>query len=329
MERASLRLPLLLLALGACTDTRDSPGVIVVVRDEPAGEQCAAGGQRIDIGADDGDSGGQAGDGILHAGEVESSSFVCNGESGDEGSVGMPGLASVTQVVAEPPGPACDAGGVRILAGLDDGHPGGIAADGILQSEEIDSEEVVCDASGAGASILTRQGVTPLGVCLHGGRRVEFGLDDGEGEGDAGDGILHDDEVDDTLDICRDVRVGRYYLLPVTFSLEFARTACEDVGMALADWSDSDDLDDMIELCQLGPEREPDIFEWICFTRYRVVGGASTSIYDESAMPSVPTEYWEVGYPAGIEGRPIVVRQRFGNFAEILNPGYPICVPPQ
>ena len=47
------------------------------VSTEPPGENCVAGGTRIESGRDNGDGGGTAGDGILQAGEVDSTEFVC------------------------------------------------------------------------------------------------------------------------------------------------------------------------------------------------------------------------------------------------------------
>jgi len=47
----------------------------VVLTDEPAGANCAAGGQRVDSGLDDDDSG------TLEAGEIDQTSYVCNGVS--------------------------------------------------------------------------------------------------------------------------------------------------------------------------------------------------------------------------------------------------------
>ncbi|MBT8493559.1 MAG: hypothetical protein KJO07_10915, partial [Deltaproteobacteria bacterium] len=44
---------------------------------------CPFGGNRIDIGLDNGDGGETAGDGVLGAGEIDSTSFLCNGEDED------------------------------------------------------------------------------------------------------------------------------------------------------------------------------------------------------------------------------------------------------
>jgi hypothetical protein len=69
---------------------------------EPAGANCANGGQKIETGLDDGDGGGTANDGILQSGEVDSTSYVCNGANGTNGTIaaqscGDPG-SSVTGI---------------------------------------------------------------------------------------------------------------------------------------------------------------------------------------------------------------------------------------
>ena len=57
---------------------------LVAIGQEPPGERCPTGGQRIDVGADDGEPAGVARDGSLQAEEVDSSSWVCNGSTGQD-----------------------------------------------------------------------------------------------------------------------------------------------------------------------------------------------------------------------------------------------------
>jgi uncharacterized protein (TIGR03382 family) len=55
----------------------------------PAGDaSCAEGGVRIDVGLDNGDGGGVAADGTLEPGEIDSTSYVCNGTNGAAGADG-------------------------------------------------------------------------------------------------------------------------------------------------------------------------------------------------------------------------------------------------
>jgi len=81
---------LVLALLGGCGGDDDggaSPGQLVRVVDEPPGDNCAGGGSAIETGTDDN------GDGVLDAGEVESTSYVCAGGGGSARDVG--GFAAV------------------------------------------------------------------------------------------------------------------------------------------------------------------------------------------------------------------------------------------
>jgi hypothetical protein len=44
-----------------------------------AGATCATGGVTIQVGLDNGDGGGTAGNGVLESGEVDDSTIICNG----------------------------------------------------------------------------------------------------------------------------------------------------------------------------------------------------------------------------------------------------------
>jgi hypothetical protein len=87
------------------------------------------------------------------------------------------------------PGTECPHGGTAVQAGADtDG-------DGVLDDDEIEQTEVVCDP-GAGDT-LTREDPIPAGaLCPSGGTAVHTGVDDD------GDGVLDDDEIDDTVNVC-------------------------------------------------------------------------------------------------------------------------------
>lgn len=71
---------------------------LVSITDEPAGANCAAGGKKIYAGLDNGDGGGTAGNDVLEPGEVDSTSYVCNGAQGPQGPQGPQGEQG-------PPGP--------------------------------------------------------------------------------------------------------------------------------------------------------------------------------------------------------------------------------
>lgn len=76
----------LALALISCKGGQGAPGAPGVgalfnVSDEPAGTNCTEGGRKIELGLDNGDGAGVAQNGVLEAGEVDRTSYVCNGRS--------------------------------------------------------------------------------------------------------------------------------------------------------------------------------------------------------------------------------------------------------
>ena len=126
--------------------------VAIALSDEPAGDHCAAGGTRIDVGTDD------DGDGVLDSGEIDATSYVCDGADDTTADTTVL-LATAT----EPAGTACASGGTRIDAGVDDD------ADGTLDADEIDSTTYVC---------------LPAPNCWFD--------DDGDGYGDAANGFYNE-----------------------------------------------------------------------------------------------------------------------------------------
>ena len=68
---------------------------LVKVSAEGAGAACPAGGQKVEIGLDNGDGGGTASDGELQSGEVDSTTYVCNGAPGSKGADGANGIDGV------------------------------------------------------------------------------------------------------------------------------------------------------------------------------------------------------------------------------------------
>ena len=64
---------------------------LVVLSVEPPGVNCAEGGLQVDSGLDNGDGGGIPRDGILQAGEIDSTGYSCNGEPGPDGPEGPQG----------------------------------------------------------------------------------------------------------------------------------------------------------------------------------------------------------------------------------------------
>ena len=130
----------------------------VLMSGEAAGAHCATGGQRISVGID-ADS-----DGALSAGEVQSTSYVCNGARGDDG---LNSLSTVEPIGA---GAACPQGGSRISSGLDANR------NGVLDASEVSAVGYACHGAtgatgpagpaGPGAAVFTSAGtyVVPAGV---------------------------------------------------------------------------------------------------------------------------------------------------------------------
>lgn len=175
-----------------CDGTSGSAGATTLTNlsTEPNGTNCAAGGLRVQVGAD------LDGDGQLEQGEVTATRFVCNGQAGTNGATGATGptgTVSLVLVDAEAPGATCTAGGRRVRSGLDtDG-------DGVLDPGEVLQTAYVCHGvtGAAGRESLISQVSEPAGAtCPFGGVLLRSGLDL-----DA-DGVLDPGEVTATNALC-------------------------------------------------------------------------------------------------------------------------------
>lgn len=102
-------------------------GLISASYDEPEGENCPAGGTRVEVGFD------TSCNGVLDDGDERSVIYVCRGEDGTEAT---PVLVESSE---EAPGENCPRGGTRVDAGHD------IDEDGKLSSDEIVTTTFVCD----------------------------------------------------------------------------------------------------------------------------------------------------------------------------------------
>ncbi len=76
-----------------CNGTNGSDGFSTLVKRtaEPAGVNCAQGGQLLQIGLDNGDGSGTPRNGAIEAGEIDSSAYLCNGADGADGADGEDG----------------------------------------------------------------------------------------------------------------------------------------------------------------------------------------------------------------------------------------------
>jgi hypothetical protein len=185
-----------------CNGANGSSGLntLVSTSAEAAGSNCTNGGIRIDTGVDDND------DGVLDAGEVDATFYVCDGAPGSDGADGDTSLMVTNTELA---GGNCANGGVRVDSGID------VDANGTLSATEIDATTYVCDGTdgtdgtdgadgvgGAdgvnGVSSLVEVSEIPAGdeACPNGGQRIESGLDAD------GDGTLSEGEILNIADVC-------------------------------------------------------------------------------------------------------------------------------
>ena len=111
----------------------DGKNVIILTYNESQGSNCYNGGVRIDAGIDDND------DGILQNIEIDTSQYVCDG--------GSSSLTLLTSYSLPNSNLNCDLGGSVISHGLDNGDNNGIAANGQLETGEIDSITTICTKS--------------------------------------------------------------------------------------------------------------------------------------------------------------------------------------
>ena len=103
----------------------------VSVTAEPAGANCAAAGQRIDVGPD------ANANGTLDPGEIAQTRYICNGVGG-----AAPGVQVVTRLEGLFPAslspPGCSLGSMTVVAGPD------ASGDGVLQAEEETTRITLC-----------------------------------------------------------------------------------------------------------------------------------------------------------------------------------------
>ena len=131
---------------------------LVRLTPEPAGANCAQGGQLLEVGIDNGDGGGTERNNVLEAGEVDSSTYVCNGADGAPGADGADGMDgapgadgadgadgqnALIKTSQESPGANCASGGLKIETGIDADNSG------TLDAGEVDAAQTqyLCSAA--------------------------------------------------------------------------------------------------------------------------------------------------------------------------------------
>jgi len=184
---------------------------LVDIKAEPAGTNCPFSGQRIDTGTDNGAGGGVANNGILEAGEITETSYVCASAPGTNGSNGFSALLKVS---VEPSGANCMFGGQRVDTGLDNGAGNGMAQNGTLEDGEISRTAYLCAAAApvdgtngkdGFQSLVRTTAEEPGSNCEAGGQRIQTGRDNGAGRGVENNSVLEDGEVESTSYVCNAV----------------------------------------------------------------------------------------------------------------------------
>lgn len=196
-----------------CNGATGADGLNVLVNTvaEPAGANCAEGGLALSMGLDDNR------DGTLDAGEVDDTSYVCNGAEG---------VQTLIDVTAEAAGANCAAGGQKLTTGSDDD------GNGTLDASEVQDTEYVCNPI-RNLVLVTQE---PAGAnCATAGQRITSGLDSDN------DGVLASAEVVETAYVCNGAVGASGAQSLVKLTAETAGTNCTSGGTRVASGVDSDD----------------------------------------------------------------------------------------
>ncbi len=157
---------------------RDGRSTLINVIDEDAGNNCTAGGLKIEVGEDVNENG------ILdeELNEISITRYVCNGENG-----GGNGVNSLIVTTPIEPDTECAEGGVRMDVGIDEDQ------DGTLQAGEIDATQFICNGSTGDDGNKSLLNITSFrgtqGRCNNGGLSIQSGIDENN------DNILQEGEV--------------------------------------------------------------------------------------------------------------------------------------
>ena len=183
----------------------DANEVLVRTEGRNADHLCEEGGADIFIGND------LNSNGILEENEVTSTTRLCHGKTGLSGPQGATGpnggngIASLVNTsVINYGNDTCFYGGLLIESGLD------LNNSDTLEDSEVVSQDFVCNGAigsnglngNEGYSALVEQVQPPQYLCSS-GFIINFGIDNGHGMGVAEDGIMHGDEVIDSLKVCQ------------------------------------------------------------------------------------------------------------------------------
>lgn len=188
-------------------DGADANEILIRTEGREADHICLDGGADIFIGSDANNNG------ILEEDEVTSTTRLCHGKAGLSGPQGANGIAGSNGVdslvnisIIEFGDALCPVGGIQIASGQD------VNANGQLDEAEVVDTEPICNGAMGlqgsngndgdnGHSALIERHNPPPHLCSN-GIVINFGIDNGNGGGIADDGIMHGDEVAESLKVC-------------------------------------------------------------------------------------------------------------------------------
>jgi hypothetical protein len=150
------------------TGPAGSPSLVMLTA-EPAGANCANGGQRVEVGVD------ADGSGTLQPSEIAATGFVCNGANGSS--------SALTQTTTIAPGTTCTYGGELVQAGID------ASGDGVMQPSEILFGVTIC-------TLRLATPIAPGSTCAAGGTRYDYGRDRNL------DNVLETSEIERSENVC-------------------------------------------------------------------------------------------------------------------------------
>ncbi|MEQ3778315.1 MAG: hypothetical protein ABNH27_14500 [Alcanivorax sp.] len=190
-----------------CHGSDGVDGLLALASTEPVepGEECSAGGYRIDTGID------LNGNGVLETAEIQHTSYACNGldgadgedgqdgEDGEDGQDGLDGLSALIKTEIELPGAVCPAGGVRVLSGVDTNRNGLLDAGEEAQASYLCHGEAGSDGQDGAQALLASTQIPAGEQCVVGGYRIDTGLDSNA------NGLLEGTEVTANFYVCNGV----------------------------------------------------------------------------------------------------------------------------
>jgi hypothetical protein len=154
---------------------------------EPQGLNCASGGHKVVSGLDINN------DGLLQDSEIQTTKYICNGQSGNN---------SLVSFVAEPAGTNCSSGGYKLNSGVD------LNKNNVLDLAEITNSQFICNGLTGNNSLISLVAESSGGNCATGGYKINSGIDLNK------NGTLESTEVQSSKYICNGAN-GLNYLIGV------------------------------------------------------------------------------------------------------------------